>query len=262
MLSASKMILTDYLYEIKYLRLYLIVICMSIFSSYSLYAILDNDIISRLGEEDNFFEWLTAVFCLFSAILFLLNYVKSKNFFFLILFFLLFIGFGEEISWGQRILNFDTPEKIKEVNLQGEFTIHNLELFSSTDLQGNRKDIWNRVYSINLLFRIFSMLFGIILPFCIYHFKFCSKIGNKVKIPIPPISIGIFFIINWLIFRILLSFVLPKWQEAQYYDTVGEIFECLGIFIILIISIYFFNHREANILGKDIKEVLFCKNKD
>lgn len=40
-----------------------------------------------------------------------------------ILFF--FIAF-EEISWGQRILNIETPESIASNNAQGELTVHNL----------------------------------------------------------------------------------------------------------------------------------------
>jgi hypothetical protein len=35
------------------------------------------------------------------------------------------IGF-EEISWGQRILGFETPASLEQINDQGEFTIHNI----------------------------------------------------------------------------------------------------------------------------------------
>lgn len=34
---------------------------------------------------------------------------------------------GEEISWGQRIFGFETPEKIAEKNTQNEFNLHNQE---------------------------------------------------------------------------------------------------------------------------------------
>lgn len=43
-----------------------------------------------------------------------------------------FVCAGEEISWGQRILGFETPEAIKAANLQEEFTVHNLEAFQGT----------------------------------------------------------------------------------------------------------------------------------
>lgn len=33
---------------------------------------------------------------------------------------------GEEISWGQRIIGFESPEYFRENNDQQEFTFHNL----------------------------------------------------------------------------------------------------------------------------------------
>ncbi|QIQ86872.1 MAG: hypothetical protein G9473_09380 [Erythrobacter sp.] len=36
-----------------------------------------------------------------------------------------FVG-GEEISWGQRLLGFGTPDDLAAVNVQGEFTLHNV----------------------------------------------------------------------------------------------------------------------------------------
>ena len=33
----------------------------------------------------------------------------------------------EEVSWGKKILNFETPKRIGEANSQGELTIHNLK---------------------------------------------------------------------------------------------------------------------------------------
>jgi len=43
----------------------------------------------------------------------------------------LFFIAGEEISWGQRLLKFDTPEELKEVNYQDEFTLHNIDTFAA-----------------------------------------------------------------------------------------------------------------------------------
>jgi len=42
-----------------------------------------------------------------------------------------FVCCGEEISWGQRILDFGTPEQLKAANAQEEFTFHNLHAFAS-----------------------------------------------------------------------------------------------------------------------------------
>src|SRR5690606_21726008 len=40
---------------------------------------------------------------------------------------ILLFGAGEEISWGQRIFGFDTPEAIYQHNAQGEMNLHNLK---------------------------------------------------------------------------------------------------------------------------------------
>ncbi len=37
---------------------------------------------------------------------------------------------GEEISWGQRIFGWDTPEALDEINRQGETTLHNIHSVS------------------------------------------------------------------------------------------------------------------------------------
>jgi hypothetical protein len=37
-----------------------------------------------------------------------------------------FFVLGEEVSWGQRLLGFGTPESLKEINDQDEVTLHNL----------------------------------------------------------------------------------------------------------------------------------------
>jgi hypothetical protein len=40
---------------------------------------------------------------------------------------------GEEISWGQRIFHFKSPEVMQRENVQHEMTIHNLEIFQDLD---------------------------------------------------------------------------------------------------------------------------------
>ena len=68
-----------------------------------------------------------------------------------------FVGLGEEISWGQRILNIETPEAIKEINAQGELTIHNLEWFGG-------ESFWAKFLSIDRLFSLFWFSFCFIVP--------------------------------------------------------------------------------------------------
>jgi hypothetical protein len=86
-----------------------------------------------LFYEDGVFEYLTTVFFIIAAIFFLLRPFKNKHhftaytklFIFGMALFCFVLGM-EEISWGQRILGFETPEEFEKINVQGETTIHNL----------------------------------------------------------------------------------------------------------------------------------------
>ena len=248
--------LDQYLREIRYLKVNMIVIVMAIAASYSVYHFYDVETVSSLGEEDHFFEWMT-FFCLFAAFFIcLVLFIKTKNIFFMLLSVLFLFGGGEEISWGQRIVGFKTPEIIDEYNVQSEFNIHNLEVFDHTDIHYHLKTRFLRLLEINFLFRLFIMLYGIVLPFLVYHIKYIGVFAYKIKLPIPPISIGIFFFINWFVFWILHTFIISSTDGKQYMDTAGEIFECLSAFILLVISIYFYLSRGEMAIGKDIKEYL------
>jgi hypothetical protein len=84
--------------------------------------------------EDGPIEWLTVVFLLGVVVITLrrflrLRAVRSRLFLACLLGFaaVFFFGAGEEISWGQRLLGFGTPEAIKQYNTQDEFTVHNLQ---------------------------------------------------------------------------------------------------------------------------------------
>jgi hypothetical protein len=251
-----KLILHQYIKEIKYLKVYILAVALGIILSYSVFIFFSVETVSNLGAEDHFFEWLTPIFFWIASAIFFLTFLKTKNLFFLLLAIVMFIGAGEEINWGQRIFGFKTPEALNKVNVQGEFSIHNVEVFNGHDFQGNQKHGLFRLLEINFLFRLFTMLFGIVLPFCVYHIKFISRITMKIRVPIAPISIGLFFFISWVTFWTLHSFILPKDSPQVYVSAAGEIFECLESFILSIISLYFYNNHKISTIGKDIKQII------
>jgi hypothetical protein len=94
-------------------------------------------IYQSIGMEDGLLEWLQFIFFISSSILALLISFKLRknkkliSIIFLILALgLIFVAF-EEISWGQRIFNWETNEKFQE-NIQQETNIHNLTIFHNT----------------------------------------------------------------------------------------------------------------------------------
>lgn len=53
--------------------------------------------------------------------------------------FVFFVACGEEVSWGQHLLGFATPEPIEQLNRQDEFNLHNLNIWDSRDETGARR---------------------------------------------------------------------------------------------------------------------------
>lgn len=80
-----------------------------------------------LTYEDLIVEWAQFYFLL-AAIVFLLGTIGQQKeyrlWLFLLLGMCLYVA-GEEISWGQRLFNFDVPQLFQQYNLQRETNLHN-----------------------------------------------------------------------------------------------------------------------------------------
>jgi len=248
------MLIQSYFKEIKYLKSYLLIIIAAIFISYSIYFFCADELIMMLGREDGFFEWMTAALFLVSSGIFFLTFLRTKNVFLLGLAFIFFVGTGEEISWGQRLFHLNTPDWMQEVNVQREINIHNLEIFNDSNFEGVKKTGLQRLVEINMLFRIFSMFFCILLPLFFFHIKPKFAVNKKFQIPVAPVTIGIFFFISWTIFYSLKYAILPRGKIFDYYLTTGEVFEFTAALVYLLIALFFYREKDDNFLGKDIKQ--------
>ena len=72
---------------------------------------------------------------------------------------------GEEISWGQRMFGFETPDYLRDVNFQNEFNVHNIEWAIGPISRGYRTGImFLCVATSAAYFSRKSSLFGIPFP--------------------------------------------------------------------------------------------------
>lgn len=241
-----------FLSEIKSLKKYIISIILVLILSYSFLNFSPDNIINDWGKEDGFFEWLTALCYFISFLLLAVIYKKNKNIFILLLGIVMLFGAGEELSWGQRIFGFATPEAVDQVNVQHEFNLHNTVLFDSRHLDMKLKTGVEKLFEMNFLLKLFFACFGILLPICIYHVKLISNFIYKLKVPVPPISLGLFFSISWF----LMKFSLISYRPESSVSRAGsEIAEFIGSYIMAIISLYFYNYNKFNIMGKNFKQL-------
>lgn len=110
---------------------------------------------------------------------------KTKNKLLSVIFLVAAVGFfvvaGEEISWGQRIFGFKTPENYAKMNTQHELTLHNYG------------PIFGKVYMVYMYFGLVASTLWIVKPYLI-------KLSHKVLKPVLFVTI-------------------PGWQYFIYFFT-------------------------------------------
>ncbi len=94
---------------------------------------------------------------------------------------------GEEISWGQRIFGFDTPESIKELNYQEEFTIHNLQFIY--DIFTSSK---TGIFGQNAFF-LFMFIVGVMFPLAAYV-PWGRLLIQRIAFPVIPACYSLLFL--------------------------------------------------------------------
>jgi len=212
-----------------------------------LLPVINPAFIDPYSEEDGIVESIGALSFLLASIIFMLTYIKiGKNttsgfrkpeaLWVLGLAMLFFIACGEEISWGQRIFNFSTPEAIREINAQHEFNLHNLEPF-----HGEHKTGLAAMVSSHRLFYLVLIVYIVIIPLIMLFNSGLSRLINKMKVPIAPIWIG--YILFLVAFLVKVTQFLFARNNDQLYHALVEMMETNIAFVILILSISFYTSK-------------------
>jgi len=206
----------------------------------------------QLTREDGLIENLSALFFLLGFMICVYYMVKIKSLkskSFLVLWALLcFFFLGEETSWFQRILQFSTPEAIKNINAQEEFNFHNLKW-----IQGGEWDdaIEQKQYLNYKLLLSGQNMFRI--GFFTYFFCF-PLLGLSVKLrgmfeslnfPLPR---SLLVISIWV--TILLSFFLAMSSSKITGKALAETREMTYA---LFIFLYLLTHAKGVIHYKELK---------
>lgn len=94
---------------------------------------VSRDLFRFLLEEDGPVEWLSAIFFVGIAVIAVrigFNRFKTGHSWQAVLFvsvaLVMFFAGGEEVSWGQRVFGWDTPEELIGINDQEETNLHNI----------------------------------------------------------------------------------------------------------------------------------------
>ena len=186
-------------------------------------GVLNRHLYGRFANREQIAEQLQAIVLVFSILLSLviawrLRRTNQKGAAALYLMFTLGLIFltGEEIAWGQRIFHLRTPESIKEINSQGEISLHNVVGYQE-------------------LFNYFQLLvgaYGVILPLALPRMKTLKRKWEAVSLLVPPHSLIPYFLpmFLWKVSRFLNP---PPHAHMYFLHTYNEVMELdlyLGFF--------------------------------
>ena len=129
--------------------------------------ITDRWLYDALNREDNWTENLTALWFFLAGLLLVVTACRERSLPLRRVYMLAAAAFlfaaGEEISWGQRLFGWTTPDFLMGLNMQGETNIHNIHSRAFGKLQAAGATLLCTVTAIALCYRQ-DRLFGIPLP--------------------------------------------------------------------------------------------------
>lgn len=222
---------------------YFSVLIFFIIFSYLSNFIFSNEIVRIIGGEDGVIEYLSFISFFIASIFFFLTFRRNRFAFVFFLSLIMFIASGEELSWGQRIIGFDSPEYMQENNVQNEVNFHNLELFNVHNFDGTKKNGLARLFEIEFLFKLFCLVYFSVLPLLIIVFPKLSRLFTKLNIPIPPLFFIYVFPINWIIMRLIVSVDNQDSIFSHYLlDWTYETMEFNAALMFMFLSLFFYNN--------------------
>ena len=140
---------------------------------------------------------------------------------------------GEETSWFQHFIGYQTPEAVAARNAQGEFNIHNLEIFHGGHLTRSENQSFASLLKAQILFQIGFAIFFLVLPVLARSAPIRNllvKTGAYVPslkfIPFVWIPIGFALIFS------LLSTDLTKQGLAELREMMFALF--IGCFLLMV----------------------------
>ncbi len=171
-------------------------------------AVVDPLLHKELTLEDKLVEDATAVLFLLSGVLLFGTAVAERKLALRCVYVLggalmVFVG-GEEISWGQRIFGFATPDFLASVNNQNEFNVHNIDLHSMHKIH-EYGTLALCVLTCAALFSRKDSLFRIPLPSILLMLSFIVMMTHRY-----PNSLSLYFIFQReiLLLTLLLAYAL------------------------------------------------------
>ena len=201
---------------------------------------MGNRLVGIVIPEDHFFELIGAFSFFVTSLLFFYGFRIArktldkgwasvvKQLVYLGLGLLFLFGAGEEISWGQRILGFQTPQPLSQVNKQEEFNLHNLSAWEAS-----------KFLDPDRLFDIFWFLFGVFTPAVALVAPSFKKFASRF-IPVIFWGMGVLFLYNYLWAKLakVLFHTAYTFEGVPFGQAIQEVKESNYAIIFVLVGLY------------------------
>jgi hypothetical protein len=160
-----------------------ILFMLSLLLTLGLLCVFQNELFFIIIREDHIVESATAILYLLSAGIFFILFRDTRKIMHLTFGVLLLIFCLEELSYGQRILGYETPSFMSKINVQDEMNIHNTKFFHS-----------------EILLHLFWLAYFLFLPLIrsprLEHF--CDRTGFLIPSRYFSPFMGVVFPLLWI----------------------------------------------------------------
>ena len=213
-------------------KMILAIVCLPSFLALSgpVAALMGKDAYKWLTSEDGFAEnmqvlFLSLAFLLSLPIVRRLWKAGDRGIVFLYLGVSIALVFliGEEISWGQRIFGWETPESFKAASKQPETNIHNLYV------------VWDFCKWMQLLVGAY----GTLLPLLFLRFPVAARYRKTISLLVPHyVLIPYFlFLFVWRIYRTVFEPPNKYYLVISQFNEVLELILYVGVMLFMIFQL-------------------------
>lgn len=203
-------------------RLALALIAITLVAAFVIAQVSPEYFRDEFAAEDRLVENGTAIFLFVAA---LVLFWRARQFAgqgvraaaaLTVLYALLFVfAAGEEISWGQRIFGWGTPEFFAENNYQNETSLHNLTV------GGYRlgRTLFGSVLTAVLL------LYLVVLPLLYRRVRVITRLADRLAVPVPRMHHGVIAVVA--------SLVVAAIDARRNWEVYELVFALLAVSIFL-----------------------------
>jgi hypothetical protein len=131
---------------------------------------------------------------------------------------LFFLMFGEEISWGQRMLGLETPDALKGMNVQNEINLHNM--FG---------------YFFDHLFILMFFLWGCVVPFLNHVSGFFRQVFRMIGLPVASVGLALGMLVTTL-FQAQIVFRFTDGIPSLRLPELRELLSTMAFFLLMLES--------------------------